>query len=149
MSAAAERAAVVAEAATWAETPFHHQGRVKGAGVDCAQLVLAVFCDALRLVPPIEPGYYAPDWFLHQDRERILEWVERYWTRVEAPALGDLALFRYGRTLSHSGIVTSTAPLRLLHSFSRRGVREEDLTPGTYLWPRLDSFWTLTRWASG
>jgi cell wall-associated NlpC family hydrolase len=30
------RAAVVAEARSWLGTPFHHQGRVKAAGVDCA-----------------------------------------------------------------------------------------------------------------
>jgi NlpC/P60 family putative phage cell wall peptidase len=30
------RAAIVAEARTWLDTPFHHQGRLKGIGVDCA-----------------------------------------------------------------------------------------------------------------
>lgn len=144
----AERAAVVAEVRSWAGTAFHHQGRVKGVGVDCAQLVIAVFADALHLVPPIEPGYYPPDWFLHQSRERIVEWVERYWRRVDAAAAGDLVLFRFGRALSHSGIVVQVEPARVVHSFAGQGVLEGDLVPGTLLWLRRDSYWTLARWST-
>jgi cell wall-associated NlpC family hydrolase len=33
---------IVRIARTWLGTPFHHQGRVKGAGVDCAGLVIGV-----------------------------------------------------------------------------------------------------------
>lgn len=33
---------IVAAARSWLGTPFHHQGRVKGVGVDCAGLVLGV-----------------------------------------------------------------------------------------------------------
>jgi len=36
------RALVVTEARTWLNTPFHHQARLKGVGVDCAMLVRAV-----------------------------------------------------------------------------------------------------------
>ncbi len=36
------RAMIVAQARTWLGTPFHHQGRVKGVGVDCAGLILGV-----------------------------------------------------------------------------------------------------------
>src|SRR5262245_33676873 len=33
---------IIAEARTWLRTPFRHQGRVKGVGVDCAGLVVMV-----------------------------------------------------------------------------------------------------------
>ena len=33
---------VVRMARTWLGTPYHHQGRVKGAGVDCGGLVIGV-----------------------------------------------------------------------------------------------------------
>lgn len=33
---------IIAEARTWLGTPFHHQGRVRGHGVDCAGLVACV-----------------------------------------------------------------------------------------------------------
>jgi len=36
------RADVVREARSWKETPFHHQGRLKGVGADCAGLILGV-----------------------------------------------------------------------------------------------------------
>lgn len=38
----ATRADVVAEARTWLGTPFKHQGRVKGAGVDCVGLLFGI-----------------------------------------------------------------------------------------------------------
>lgn len=36
------RLQVIEEARTYLETPFHHQGRVKGLGIDCAGLVIGV-----------------------------------------------------------------------------------------------------------
>ena len=36
------REAIVAEARTWLGTPFRHQGRLKGVGVDCAGVVIGV-----------------------------------------------------------------------------------------------------------
>ena len=42
MSLHASRAAVVAEAIAWLGTPYHHRARIKGVGVDCAQLALGV-----------------------------------------------------------------------------------------------------------
>lgn len=36
------RAAVLAEARSWIDTPFRHQGAAKGAGVDCAMLTICV-----------------------------------------------------------------------------------------------------------
>jgi NlpC/P60 family putative phage cell wall peptidase len=41
---------IIAEARKWIGTPFHHQGRVKGAGVDCVGLCMMVG-KALGLVP--------------------------------------------------------------------------------------------------
>lgn len=45
------RTAIVAEAMTWVGTPFVHQHRVRGVGVDCAGLVIGV-ARGLGLVPP-------------------------------------------------------------------------------------------------
>jgi NlpC/P60 family putative phage cell wall peptidase len=36
------RSQIVAEARTWLNTPFHHQGRRKSVGVDCAGVVIGV-----------------------------------------------------------------------------------------------------------
>ena len=90
------RAAVVAEAGEWLGTPFHHQGRVKGAGVDCAMLLAEVY-ERCGLVRHVDPGYYPPDWHLHRDAERYLEKLMPYAHELAGPpALGDVAVFRYG-----------------------------------------------------
>ncbi len=33
----------VQEALTWLGTPYHHQGRIKGVGVDCGTLICEVY----------------------------------------------------------------------------------------------------------
>ena len=67
----AERAAVMACARAWLRTPYHHRGRVKGAGVDCAMLLAEVYAEA-GLVAPLAIPHYPPDWHLHRDAERYL-----------------------------------------------------------------------------
>ena len=50
-----QRQAVVAEALTWLGTPYHHRARVKGAGVDCGQLLAAVF-EGAGVLRHVDPG---------------------------------------------------------------------------------------------
>ena len=56
-SEGAERVAVVAAARSWLGTPYHHAADVKGrkGGVDCAMLLVRVYCD-LGLVEPFDPA---------------------------------------------------------------------------------------------
>lgn len=147
-----QRHRVVLEARTWLRTPYINHGRVKGAGVDCAQLLLAVY-DAVGLVPAPDVGRYAPDWHLHRSEEQYLGWVERYCVRVLEPRAGDVALFRFGRCVSHGGIISDggwrdNRPPRMIHSYNGSGVLEEELIPQGALMPRLDSYWSLKRWAA-
>lgn len=44
------RGAIVEEARRWAGTPYHHQARLKGVGVDCAGLIIGVGA-ALGIMP--------------------------------------------------------------------------------------------------
>jgi NlpC/P60 family putative phage cell wall peptidase len=119
------RQAIVAEAQTWLGTPFHHQGRVKGVGVDCAMLLAEVF-HRCGLVPYVDPGYYPPDWHLHRDAERYLEKLLPYAHELPAPAPGDVAVFRFGRTYSHGAIVIAWP--RIVHAYWLRGVVWGDAT---------------------
>jgi cell wall-associated NlpC family hydrolase len=111
-----QRAAVVAEARSWVKTPYHHLGDVKGAGVDCAMLLVRVFVD-LGIVPPFDPRPYPPDWHLHRSDERYLGFVLERGRRVETPREGDIMVLRYGRAYAHGGIVTGLAPLTIVHAF--------------------------------
>ena len=119
------RRAVAEEVQTWLGTPFHHQGRVKGAGVDCAMLLAEVY-RRCGLVPQIDPGYYPPDWHLHRDAERYLDTLLPYARELAAPGPGDVAVFRFGRTYSHGAIVTAWP--RLVHAYWLRGVVRGDAT---------------------
>ena len=120
-----ERKAVVAEAMSWIGTPFHHAGRLKGIGVDCAMFPLAVY-SAVGIIPPIdtvEP--YPVDWHLHRSEERYLETVLRYADETDAPQTGDFVLFQFGRCFSHGAIITDYP--NIIHSYFRQGVIEGSL----------------------
>lgn len=100
---------IVREAKRWLDTPYHHAGDVLGAGVDCAMLLVRVFCDS-GLVPPFDPRPYPPDWHLHRSAERFLGWIAQFAERAESPQPGDVALFKFGRCVSHGGIVETIEP---------------------------------------
>ena len=122
------RQAVVAEAATWLGTPFHHAARVKGkdGGVDCLMLLAEVY-ERAGAAPHVDPPFYVPDWHLHRDAERYLEGLTRYAREIAGPPQpGDIALFRFGRTFSHGAIVTGWP--RLIHAYWSIGVVQGDAT---------------------
>jgi NlpC/P60 family putative phage cell wall peptidase len=119
------RAAVVAEAASWIGTPFHHAARVKGAGIDCLMLLAEVY-ERAGVADHIDPPFYVPDWHLHRDAERYMVGLLEYARPVEVPLPGDIALFRFGRTFSHGAIVTEWP--RLIHAYWNLGVVHGDAT---------------------
>jgi cell wall-associated NlpC family hydrolase len=96
--------AVIDAAHTWLRTPWHHRARVKGAGVDCAQLLIGVFAEA-GLVDEFDTGEYPADWMMHREEERFLSFVTRYADPVESPAPGDVVIYLVGRCFAHGGIV--------------------------------------------
>ncbi len=121
-----ERARVVAAARAWLGTPYHHAADLKGVGVDCAMLLVRVFCD-LGLVEPFDPRPYTRDWHLHRGDERYLSFLLGRAREVERPQAGDVIVFRIGRCYAHGGIVTAPDPLTILHAFlpALRVVEEE------------------------
>lgn len=125
------RTAVIQEAAEWIGTPYHHAARVKGAGVDCLQILAAVY-RATGVIGDVEIPYYVADWHLHRDAERYMEGLLQYAHPVDAPLPGDIALFRFGRTYSHGAIVTEWP--RLIHAYWQIGVVRGDAT----LFPLVD-----------
>lgn len=95
---------IVAEALLWVGTPYHHHGRIRGVGVDCAMLLAEVYHRA-GAVPHLDPGIYAPQYGLHRGDSLFESWVREHADETgEPPAAGDVVLFRYGRTYSHGAI---------------------------------------------
>ncbi len=118
---------VLSEARAWLGTPWHHQGAIKGVGVDCARLLCEVYHNA-GLTPEIDPRPYPADWHFHRDEERFLGWLTDYADEVATPEPGDVVVFKFGRCFAHGGIVTAW-PL-VIHSYNQVGVREQDASTG-------------------
>lgn len=99
--------AVLAEASTWLGTPWHHEADVKGAGVDCAMLLIRVFA-AVGAIAQFDPRPYPIDHMLHSDQERFLGWLQQHAYPVTsgAPQPADVVVYRVGRCYSHGAIVT-------------------------------------------
>lgn len=142
----AERAAVVAEAATWLHTPYHHCADLKGIGVDCALSLMRIYANAGQ-VEFVDPRPYDPQWHLHRSEEMYLAWLVRMGAhQVQTPALGDVVMFRFGRCFSHGAVVVDAPEqiedVQVLHAYIGRGVilsrlREEPLDG------RARQFWSL------
>jgi cell wall-associated NlpC family hydrolase len=103
---ARQRAAVIAEAMSWQRTPWHHQARVKGAGVDCANFVIAAYHGA-GVIDDIQPGNYPRDFHIHKTEERFLAFVPSFAREITREELrpADLVIFKIGRVYSHAAIV--------------------------------------------
>lgn len=139
---AKERAAVVAEAKTWLGTPYHHHARVKGAGVDCANLPAAVY-ESCGLIPNLAPSY-SEQWHKHRDEEIYLSWVTPHAREIDRSSVqpGDFAIWKFGRTFSHGAIIID--PPIVIHSYIGLGVVMADMDEEEELLPRRPvRFFTL------
>lgn len=115
MTPAGSRADVCTLARGWLRTPWHHQARIRGVGVDCAQLLIAVYAEA-GVIEDFDPGDYAIDHMMHSDREVFRGWCERYGRQTKTPRAGDAVVWKFGRVYSHGGIVVEW-PGRVIHAF--------------------------------
>ncbi|WP_445364891.1 hypothetical protein ACJJJB_00020 (plasmid) [Microbulbifer sp. ANSA001] len=138
MTEEAQRAAVIAEAETWLNTPYRHQARVKGAGVDCGMLLLEVF-SAAGVIEAQTVGDYSRDFHLHRNEERYLEQLLRYADEITGPPQpGDIAVWRFGRSYAHGALVVSWPTI--IHSYVGLGVvygdaqADQDLVERPYRW---------------
>ena len=61
------RQAIIVEAESWINTPYHHNQQLKGAGVDCGQILVAVYSKFGFIPEDYKIGYYPPDFALHKD----------------------------------------------------------------------------------
>jgi cell wall-associated NlpC family hydrolase len=130
-----DAAKVVAEARGWRDTPYHHQARSRGLGVDCAGLVIGV-ARALGLVgAQFDVSGYAR----RPDGASLLAECDRFMLRVAADQLapGHVAVLRFEHDPQHLGIVADYlhGGLSLVHALGtvdgRGRVLEQRLAPDT------------------
>ncbi len=100
------RKRIIEEARSWIGTPYHHEARVKGAGVDCGMFILEVY-ERVRLIPHISPPHYSPDFMLHRNEEWYVSLILDYAKEINSVGIlpGDAVVMKNGRIFSHGGIV--------------------------------------------
>ena len=141
---ALQRWVTVGLAKQWLGTPFHHGAAVMGSGVDCAHLAASVYEEA-GVLQHGKIGYYSPDWFLHEDAERLLERVGEFCLQVTSGDQGDLALFAFGKASAHVGIVVEW-PM-IIHADRNLGeVVRLVVEPEGPMARRFTGFWSPKSW---
>lgn len=111
---AIKREDILRVARTFLGTKFHHQGRLKGVGVDCIGLVVGV-CKELE-IPHIDYIHYSmrPDGTaLRREIAKSLDAISR---ANKLP--GDIAIFKVGLAPRHIGIITDVG---IIHTYRQVG----------------------------
>jgi cell wall-associated NlpC family hydrolase len=133
------RQRVIAEAETWLGTPFHFGARVKGAGVDCAQFIAAVF-EACGIFRAEEWGFFGKDWHLNTDEDHYRYRLVRHASELpvsDAVRPGDVALVKVGRAFSHGGIVIAWPNLICAGPIGGVKLASAELDPMWVGWEKL------------
>lgn len=105
---------LIDQARDYLGTPWVHQGRLKGIGVDCVGLLVCAARDAGYEVLDVEgyPEYPAGTW--------LLEELERNCNRVhEEPRVGDVIAFAASTQVWHVGLITQLEPLVVIHCWRK------------------------------
>ncbi|TDV04694.1 NlpC/P60 family protein [Paraburkholderia caballeronis] len=105
------REQIVSEARSWVDTPYRHQGRLKGIAVDCAGLVVCVV-RACGLAAQDVAGYSRrPDGSLAD-----VVYAQTLPVGVGAQLPGDVVLFHWDNTPTHLAFLTDADSI--IHAFA-------------------------------
>jgi cell wall-associated NlpC family hydrolase len=112
------RADIVAEARSYIGTPFHHQGRLKGVGVDCAGLPLCI----ARTFGLVEADFDVQGYPRQADGVSLLGWCDETMQRIGRSDMqrGDVVVVAYDEHPQHLGILGDYlhGGLSIIHSSS-------------------------------
>ncbi len=130
---------------SWIGTPFHPNGRVRGAGVSCQMLPPAIYCEA-GLMPEDEAIKIpqGPMNWGHAQRESLIEpyidaHLSDYFAKIEMsdPLPGDLLGFQIGGCVHHIGLCLGS---NFIHALPHYGVTVCRIDDATWL-TRLKRIW--------
>lgn len=135
------RERIVCEAQSWLRTPYLHMARVKGSGCDCATFLIGVY-QAVGVLGAVDlpknnkgEDWYDPEWNMHRSEELYLKHIIPYVDAADVAQVGDIVLFRAGRTVSHAGIWLGYDN-KFIHCWRPSGGVTEDMLNDYWL-PRL------------
>ena len=115
------RLAVVAAARAWLGTPFQHQARVKGVGVDCIGLVIGV----ARELGLVSPDFDIDAYPRVPDGKTLLPIAKMHMTEVDRSAMqaGDVVAVALGSLPQHFGVLGDYrhGGFSIIHAASQSG----------------------------
>jgi NlpC/P60 family putative phage cell wall peptidase len=105
---------MIAAARSCLGTPFHHQGRSPGVGLDCIGLIVIALRAAGFTV------HDRADYGRRPDGKSLVAALHAHGAHpVPTLAAGDIVLFRYDGQPQHAAL--ATGPDRMIHSFAPAG----------------------------
>lgn len=114
-----KRHEIIDEAKRWLGAQWHHEACARYQAADCGQILIDIYAQCGLIYRPIVE-HYSRDWALHRDEERYLAIVEQYAHQVDCPKMGDIAVWRIGRSFSHGAIVVDWP--QIIHADVHAGV---------------------------
>lgn len=121
----ATRAQVVAEARDWIGSPYLHQGRLKGQGVDCLGLLIGVG----RSLGLVAPEFDVADYARQPEPRRLIAEVGQYLTPISMEQMqpGDVVVTRFEFDPVHFAILADYCHggLSMIHAVIRGNKRGE------------------------
>ena len=117
---------LIENARKYINTPFHHQGRVKGFGVDCVGLILCACKDTGINLDDVQGYTNVPHHGLleEQANKQLIK------INIEDIQKGDILLFRFLDDPQHVALVTEINDnnIKIIHAYSKvNKVVEHDL----------------------
>lgn len=111
----------VQAARAWLGTPYHHQARLRGVGVDCVGLVLGV----ARELGAVNPDWDVPGYSRVPDGLALMHHLRQHLQELPRSALqpGDVVCVAFDRHPQHVGVVGDYlhGGLSFIHASGHRG----------------------------
>jgi cell wall-associated NlpC family hydrolase len=127
------RARMVAEALSWIGTPYKSGARIKGVGVNCAQLLYGVAKDAGAIPEDApEPRWFTSQFALHQKDERIIDYIKEYGCHEISQSevqYGDIVVYKTGKSHGHAAIIIDW-PETIVHAMPHAGCQKSHARGG-------------------
>lgn len=115
----ATRSEIVAEAKSWLNTPWHHQGRFKGVGVDCIGLVIMVGVDLGLLDATLMEIEELHNYGRFPQAVRLIKYLDENFDRIPKTQgrPGDVGVFQFSPAgEKHMGILSEYGIIHALNS---------------------------------
>lgn len=121
-----QRNKIVEITKSWLKTPYKGWSHVKGCGVDCGQLLAAVFVEAGHFPKTLLealPKDYSLQVAQHRASTEYIELVEKFMCEIPESEVkpGDVVAYKLGLAFAHAGIVIEW-PNYIIHAVARHGV---------------------------